>query len=132
MVSAHGVEVLMQSLGVGSADDDREFVAAHAATVLINLSTEEPFKTAVVRGNVVKESLKPLVSGYASRPPQSSTFLSPNSTVFHFRTAYIQRYKSNRKRCVTLALQVANGPESRLSAGGLVHLRERAAQRRTL
>ena len=63
VVSAHGVEVLMQSLAMGSADDDREFVAAHAATVLINLSTEEPFKTAVVRGNVVKESLKPLVSG---------------------------------------------------------------------
>ena len=63
MVSAHGVEVLMQSLAMGSADDDREFVAAHAATVLINLSTEEPFKTAVVRGNVVKESLKPLASG---------------------------------------------------------------------
>lgn len=121
----------MQSLGVGSADDDREFVAAHAATVLINLSTEEPFKTAVVRGNVVKESLKPLGSGYASRPPVA-TFLSPHSTVFHFRTAYMQRYKSNRKMGVTLALQVANGPESRLSAGGLVHLRERAAQRRKL
>ena len=61
---AHGVEVIVSCLVFGSADEERDMVAAHAATILINLSTDEEFRRAVIKANIVKESLKPLQSGF--------------------------------------------------------------------